>query len=487
MLKIEQLDVKERSGRYLLKDISMEIPAGHVIGLTGKSGSGKTTLLRSILGMLHTSCHIDAGKILLDDIDLSHLSRKSHRELCGKKLGFIPQNPMTAFDSRLKIGYQMRETFVNRLHLNTSEATDLAKEKLVSVNLKDTDRILGAYPSELSGGMLQRVAAAILLGMSPDYVLADEPTAALDEENRDLLLLIMQEQMKDKGILFVSHDVAALKNLCQNVYVLGAGKIIEHGTMDKLLSSPQTDWMKQFSALSHRVNQVYHNVNQGDFNALSDINLHLCKGESLAIEGESGSGKSTLARLLIGIEKPTSGKILLDGEDITCWNYRTWKQHRKKIQAVFQDSSGTLNPARSAYANVEEALVNLTDKKRAERKKHILDLMDAVHMDYGLLETPVRQLSGGEQRRLSLLRAIAVEPDYLIMDEVTSGLDLISADAVLTLVENFVKLSGSSCIFITHSRKDAMRIANRIIIMREGRIAEQGYLIDQLSNQKGQG
>ena len=189
--------------------------------------------------------------------------------------------------------------------------------------------------------------------------------------------------------------------------------------------------MEMGEIVIQNVNQVYHNVNQGDFNALSDINLHLCKGESLAIEGESGSGKSTLARLLIGIEKPTSGKILLDGEDITCWNYRTWKQHRKKIQAVFQDSSGTLNPARSAYANVEEALVNLTDKKRAERKKHILDLMDAVHMDYGLLETPVRQLSGGEQRRLSLLRAIAVEPDYLIMDEVTSGLDLISADAVL--------------------------------------------------------
>lgn len=245
--------------------------------------------------------------------------------------------------------------------------------------------------------------------------------------------------------------------------------------------------MEMGEIVIQNVNQVYHNANQGDFNALSDINLHLCKGESLAIEGESGSGKSTLARLLIGIEKPTSGKILLDGEDITCWNYRTWKQHRKKIQAVFQDSSGTLNPARSAYANVEEALVNLTDKKRAERKKHILDLMDAVHMDYGLLETPVRQLSGGEQRRLSLLRAIAVEPDYLIMDEVISGLDLISADAVLTLVENFVKLSDSSCIFITHSRKDAMRIANRIIIMQEGRIAEQGYLIDQLSNQKGQG
>lgn len=248
MLKIEQLDVKERSGRYLLKDISMEIPAGQIIGLTGHSGSGKTTLLRSIFGMLHTSCHIDAGKILLDDVDLSHLSRKSHRELCGKKLGFIPQNPMTAFDSRLKIGFQIRETFTNRLQMSSNEAMALAREKLAAVNLKDTERVLGAYPSELSGGMLQRVAAAILLGMSPDYILADEPTAALDEENRDLLLQIMQKQMEGKGILFVSHDVAALKTLCQNVYVLGNGKMIEHGTMKMLLENPQTDWMKQFSA-----------------------------------------------------------------------------------------------------------------------------------------------------------------------------------------------------------------------------------------------
>lgn len=252
MLKIEALDVRERSGRYLLRDLSMELPAGRVIGLTGQSGSGKTTLLRSIFGMLHPGCQVCAGKILLDEVDLSQLSRRAHRELCGKKLGFIPQNPMTAFDSRLKIGYQMRETFASRLRLSVGEAAALAEETLISVNLKDTDRILGAYPAELSGGMLQRVAAAILLGLSPDYILADEPTAALDEENRDLLLSIMQRQMNDKGILFVSHDAAALKTLCQSVYVLSAGKLIEHGAMDTLLSKPQTDWMKQFSMLSRR-------------------------------------------------------------------------------------------------------------------------------------------------------------------------------------------------------------------------------------------
>lgn len=245
--------------------------------------------------------------------------------------------------------------------------------------------------------------------------------------------------------------------------------------------------MEMGEILIRNVNQIYHNKNSGDFNALSNINLHLKKGENLAIQGESGSGKSTLARLLIGIEKPTSGKILINGEDITCWNYKKWRQNRKKIQAVFQDSSGTLNPARTAYANVEEALVNLTSLKKTTRKKYILDLMDAVHMDYRLLETPVRQLSGGEQRRLSLLRAIAIKPDYLIMDEVTGGLDFISVDAVLTLVENFAKLSGSSCIFITHSKKDAMRIASRVVIMREGRITEQGHLINQLSKKKEKG
>lgn len=251
MLKIEKLDVKEKSGRYLLKDISMEISAGQIIGLTGKSGAGKTTLLRSVFGMLHTNCNISSGRILLDDVDLSHLSRKSHR-LYGKKLGFIPQNPMTAFDSRLKIGYQMEETFVSRLCLNSYEARALAREKLISVNLRDTEQVLGAYPFELSGGMLQRVAAAILMGMSPDYILADEPTAALDEENRELLLFIMKEQMKDKGILFVSHDISAIKMLCDSVYILEDGKIVENGNPDTVLSNPKSDWTKKISVLSHR-------------------------------------------------------------------------------------------------------------------------------------------------------------------------------------------------------------------------------------------
>jgi ABC-type glutathione transport system ATPase component len=252
VLKINKLSVKEKSGRFLLDQVSIEIPSGAIIGLTGHSGSGKTTLLRSIFGMLHTDCQIKDGKIFMDDTDLLCLSHREHRSLCGRKVGFIPQTPMTAFDSRLKIGYQIQETFQRRLQLTKSKAIALAKEKLDLVNLKETQRVLNAYPGELSGGMLQRVATAILLGMSPDYILADEPTAALDEENRNLLLDVLRTQMQDKGILFVSHDVGALQRLCNNVYVLGTGKVIEQGNMNQLLTKPQTDWMKQFSSLSRK-------------------------------------------------------------------------------------------------------------------------------------------------------------------------------------------------------------------------------------------
>ncbi|MDF2856618.1 MAG: Nickel-transporting ATPase [Neobacillus sp.] len=252
MLKINKLSVKEKSGRFLLDQVSIEIPSGAIIGLTGHSGSGKTTLLRSIFGMLHTDCQIKDGKIFMNDTDLLCLSHREHRSLCGRKVGFIPQTPMTAFDSRLKIGYQIQETFQRRLQLTKSKAIALAKEKLDLVNLKETQRVLNAYPGELSGGMLQRVATAILLGMSPDYILADEPTAALDEENRNLLLDVLRTQMQDKGILFVSHDVGALQRLCNNVYVLGTGKVIEQGNMNQLLTKPQTDWMKQFSSLSRK-------------------------------------------------------------------------------------------------------------------------------------------------------------------------------------------------------------------------------------------
>lgn len=227
------------------------------------------------------------------------------------------------------------------------------------------------------------------------------------------------------------------------------------------------------------VTKTYSDQRGKSFYALNGISLDWKQTENIAVVGASGSGKSTLARLVIGFERPTSGRIILDGEDVTGWGYRRWQKERKKVQAVFQDSSGTLNPMQSVYHNVEEALCNLTNLRSQERKKRILELMEQVGIDETLLSTPVRQLSGGEQRRLSLLRALSVQPKYLILDEVTSGLDLLSSDRVLTLLENYHHQYGCSYLLITHEMEVARRLCSHIFELSSGRLVRKGTRINQ--------
>lgn len=251
MLRIDGLSVKTKAGMLLLDNISLDVASGHITGLTGASGSGKTTLLKSITGMLDKSCSIIKGTIFVDNEDISKLSMTNLRELCGKTIGFIPQNPMTAFDPRIKIGKQMLETLCIRMGISKNNAESLCTEMLRSLNLKDCKRILYSYPRQLSGGMLQRVAVALMLALKPKYILADEPTSALDEDNRKILMQTLKEQNKETGILFISHDVDALNSLCSRVFVLEHGRITEKGTMEKLLSAPQGEWTKEFAA-SHK-------------------------------------------------------------------------------------------------------------------------------------------------------------------------------------------------------------------------------------------
>lgn len=214
---------------------------------------------------------------------------------------------------------------------------------------------------------------------------------------------------------------------------------------------------------------------RGDaFTALNEVSFSWKPIENLAIIGESGSGKSTLARLIAGLEKPSEGCIKIEGNDTAKWDFHRWRKERKRIQAVFQDASGTMNPAHSVYWNIEEALLNLTELNRSQRRERIYELLDMVNMSTQLLKAPVRQLSGGEQRRLSLIRALSIRPDYLILDEVTSGLDLLSSDAVMLVLEKYHKEAGCAYLMITHDKQNAYRISDRIIEMQKGRIVKIG-------------
>ncbi len=224
------------------------------------------------------------------------------------------------------------------------------------------------------------------------------------------------------------------------------------------------------------VGKQYSDSSGKIFTALKDISFTWMKGENVSVMGESGSGKSTLAKLLIGLETPTVGSIFLDGEDTKPWSYSDWRKRRTKIQAVFQDAYGTLNKRLSVYSNIEEALFNLTPLKKAERRKRILDLMALTGTSQRLLETPVKSLSGGEQRRVSLLRALSIRPDYLILDEITSGLDLISQKAIGEVLEKFHDEYHCSYMLITHDMKFAYSLSERIYELCNGQISKIGQL-----------
>ena len=247
MLEIKNLTVKVKNNTPILTDVSLSIDEGTCIGLTGASGSGKTTLIKSIMGMNSGDLEITQGQILLDGDNLLIHGAKERRALCGKTIGFIPQNPMTAFFPHAKMERQIIETLRTHTGLDKKQAYALAENVLRQVNLTDTKRVLSAYPGELSGGMLQRIAMALILGTKPKYILADEPTSALDEANRDLLLELLRKYQKTAAILFISHDTEAMKALCPITHVMEHGKIIETQATEQLFIHPQQPWTKRFA------------------------------------------------------------------------------------------------------------------------------------------------------------------------------------------------------------------------------------------------
>ena len=246
MIEVKNLSVQTSKGVVLLDRVEFTLTPGVCTGLTGASGSGKTTLLKALMGVSDGDVSINSGQILLDGEDLLKKPEKVRRTT----LGFIPQNPMTAFNLHVPVGTQMTETFRKRLRLDKNAARKLSMDVLQKVNLLDTDRVYRSYPSQLSGGMLQRATMAILIGLSPRYIFADEPTSALDEENKEYLIQVLMRMKQQAAILFVSHDDAAIRTLCDDLLVMQSGIIVEYGTTADLFAAPHKEWTKEFVRLA---------------------------------------------------------------------------------------------------------------------------------------------------------------------------------------------------------------------------------------------
>lgn len=253
MLKVERLSVITKSHLELVSDISFTLKQGSILGITGKSGAGKSTILKALMGILDYDCLISKGAISLKGRDITHASYKEKASLRGTTVGFIPQNPMTAFDPRQTIGMQMVETLQARLKMTRASAAFKAQESLNSVNLSDADRALRAYPSQLSGGMLQRIACALTLALEPEVILADEPTSALDGMNRALVIELLHRVSPSTAVLFVSHDPIALRALCESVVILERGHIVESRDTLAMFETPEQQWTRDFIQASQRL------------------------------------------------------------------------------------------------------------------------------------------------------------------------------------------------------------------------------------------
>ncbi len=251
MIEINNLSIHTAKGTVLLDKVNIILKSDICTGLTGASGSGKTTLLKALMGVLDGNVFVKSGQILLDGENLLEKTEKERRRLCGTTLGFIPQNPMTAFDRHISVGTQITETFQKRLCMKKTDARKLALEVLQKVNLIEAERIYRAYPGQLSGGMLQRVTIAIIIGLSPRYILADEPTSALDEDNKKYLINELKQMKSQAAILFVSHDDMAIRELCDELLVLQRGIIVERGTIADIFTTPHKEWTKEFVRLAN--------------------------------------------------------------------------------------------------------------------------------------------------------------------------------------------------------------------------------------------
>ena len=474
LLEIQNLNV-HLAGINPVRGVSLAVREGEFVGLVGSSGSGKSTLAMSIL-KLQAGARI-SGRILFRRQDLNQLSETELNTFRGNRIAMIFQEPMLSLNPLHTAGKQIMEV----LKIHTNEAS---KEHVLSllklVELNDIERIYNAYPHELSGGQRQRIMIAMALAGKPDLLIADEPTTALDVTVQAQILTLLKnlQQKLNLSILFITHDLDIIRRLATRVYVMKYGRIIATHLPER-----QTEQKKRHKEKSDKnpILSVCHlSVFYDKTNAVDDVSFNLYPARTLGLVGESGSGKSTIARALVRLI-PSSGKVILDGDDFLSLSSKSLLQARSKIQMVFQDASSSLNPRMCIGDLIAEGwkLHNQGNAASAVEK-----VLKAVGLRPDMVSRYPHELSGGQKTRVALARVLILKPRILILDEVTSSLDIETQDQLMTLLIDLQKSYNLSYLFISHDMKAVRRMSDEVAIMKQARIVEKGFADDIFINPK---
>ena len=526
LLRVENLTtVFETGARKVtaVDGVSFEVNEGETFALVGESGSGKSVTALSVIRLLPEAARITSGSVHFGKQDLLSLPEREMRDIRGSGISMIFQEPMTSLNPVVKVGKQISEVLIRHKGMGKAQARQRALDLLDAVNIKDPAHTIDTFAHELSGGMKQRVMIAIALACEPKLLIADEPTTALDVTIQATVLdLINELQQKFKmAILFITHDLGVVKQVSDHVAVMKQGKIVEQSSNEIFFSNPQHDYSWDlFSALPAMekrgkpllaTNEIEKIIDQhvtekdtlrvadlkvhfpikkgifkrtvGYVKAVDGVSLEIPPGKTVALVGESGSGKTTVGKGILRLVQPTSGEVTYLGLPIHQIDKQQLLEQRTNLQIVFQDPYSSMNPRMLVGDIIEEGMKALNVLKDSEaRKERVLELLEQVGLSKDAHLRYPHEFSGGQRQRICIARALAVNPKIIICDEPTSALDVSVQAQILDLLNDLQARLGISYLFITHNMSVVAYFADRVAVMYQGKIVEEGEVEQVLTN-----
>ncbi len=518
-----------------VRNAHLTIMPGETVAIVGESGSGKSTTALAAIGLLPSNGRVSGGQIIFDGEDITNVSEKRIIELRGNSIGMVPQDPMSNLNPVWKIGFQVKET-LKANGLDGANSKERVAEVLAEAGLPDAANRAKQYPHEFSGGMRQRALIAIGLACRPRLLIADEPTSALDVTVQRQILDHLDRMTTELGtaVLLITHDLGLAAERAEKVVVMYKGQVVESGPALEILRNPQHPYTQRLvnsapSLASRRLKsskvtqapaeavsvaepapssapaegrkpagkgenlievrnltkvfKLRGALGKGtDFKAVDDVSFNVKRGTTMAIVGESGSGKSTVAQMALSLLSPTEGSILFDGVEVNTLKSKALFDFRRRVQPIFQDPYGSLDPMFNIYRTIEEPLKihKIGDSK--SREKRVRELLDQVSMPAATMHRFPNELSGGQRQRIAIARALALNPDVIICDEAVSALDVLVQAQVLNLLTDLQAELGLTYLFITHDLAVVRQIADDVCVMQKGRIVETATTDEVFSN-----